>query len=86
MESAAGRMEGLTNEEKKLDRQLRVDKTRILENIIFPSMVNLTFFLECISNHKDLQNVFDNDLKELFGIKRNEPRAYNYAFMLEIYD
>lgn len=74
----------LTQEEKELERRLRVKKTRILDGIIFPSMINLTFFFECIANHKELQVLFEDDLKDLFGIKRNNPIEKNYAYVLDI--
>lgn len=58
-------------------------KVHILDKIIFPSMANLTFFLHWISSHREIQSVYENDLKDLLGVTRNNPNPENYAFMLD---
>jgi hypothetical protein len=48
---------------------------------IFQSMADLTFFFNAISTYPDLYNEFDDEIKDLLGIKRVNPRGDNYAFM-----
>lgn len=50
-------------------------------NHIFQAMADLTFFFEAISKYPELQEDFDPDLLDLFGIKRLDVKAENYAFM-----
>lgn len=47
-----------------LDRR----KVDILNKHIFPSMANVTYFLEFINEHPILRKSFENDLKELLGV------------------
>jgi hypothetical protein len=75
------RGEELSREDELTERKLRTDKTRILDKIIFQSMANLTYFLQSISKHPNLQSIFEDDLKDLFGIRRNNPNAQNRGFM-----
>lgn len=75
------RGEELSGLDKIKERNLRTNKTRILDKIIFQSMANLSFFLDSISRHPQLQSVFDDDLKDLFGIRRNNSNAQNRGFM-----
>lgn len=62
-------------------RSLKNDKTDLLDDIIFPSMANLTFFFEAIAQSPELQETFGSDIPQLFGIRRNNPNHDNYAFM-----
>jgi hypothetical protein len=55
-----------TDEESMKRRELDRMKSYILNNFIFPSMANLTVFLEYIAKNEELQTVFEDDLKELF--------------------
>jgi len=64
--------EDLTDDEQELkakDGTLRSRKVAILDNFIFPAMANLTFFFESVARHRELQEVFDNDIKELLGVR-----------------
>jgi hypothetical protein len=58
------------------------DKSKLLDNIIFPAMANLQFFFESVSTIPELSN-FESDITDLFGITRHRPRADNYAFMFK---
>jgi hypothetical protein len=62
-------------------RTLKNMKMKILNEIIFPSMANLTFFFEAISLSSPLQADFGDAVRDLLGIKRQEPNFDNYAFM-----
>jgi len=46
-------------------------KVHILDKIIFPSMANLVVFFEYVSNHGNLQKVFDDDIQELILGKKD---------------
>ena len=63
------------------DKSLRTKKTRILNEIVFPAMADLVFFFEAIASHEDLQVRFENDIKDLLGIKRNELQAYGFILL-----
>jgi hypothetical protein len=59
-----GKRDWTIDENREMNR-LDKSKSDILNNIIFPSMANLTVFLEGIAENKELQKVFDDDLKQL---------------------
>ena len=65
----------------KLERSLRTKKTRILDEIIFPAMANLTYFFKMITQYPELQVLFENDIKDLLGIRRNKPKESIYGFV-----
>jgi hypothetical protein len=56
----------LSQDEVKEGRNLDRMKVHVLDKFIFPSMANLTVFLEYIAKNEELQATFDDDLKELF--------------------
>lgn len=68
---------------KKRSKTLKNTKMDILNEIIFPSMANLTFFFEAISDSLQLQEAFESDIRELLGIRRINPNPGNYAFMFD---
>jgi len=68
--------------DKRVNTNTRM-KTHILDKIIFPSMANLMCFFFAIAKNYQLRLLFDDDIKELLGIKRNEPNSTSYAFMFE---
>jgi hypothetical protein len=55
-----------SEEEGIMRRRLQRMKSHWLNKCVFPSMANLTVFLEYIAKSDELQKVFDDDLKELF--------------------
>jgi hypothetical protein len=66
--AVGGKLTGAeTNEKKRQHRNLSKRKTEILNGIIFPSMANLTAFLEFLIGrdfYKDFE--FDEEVKQLF--------------------
>ena len=60
------------------DRSLRTKKVRVLDDIIFQAMADLTFFFESIVAHSELRVVFDSDIKELLGVRREGSQEYGY--------
>jgi len=56
-------------------------KIQVLDDILFPSMANLTYFFNELSKDAELQDVFNSDISEILGIRREHPRPNNYAFM-----
>ena len=61
--------DGKTINKRNLDRRKRY----ILDKYIFESMANLIFFFEYLKKHPDLRDVFEDDIKELFGYIRVKP-------------
>jgi len=60
---------------------LRKRKTDALDRI-FTSMANLTFFFECIAKYPDFEVLFEDDIKDLLGVRRNDQNTDIYGFML----
>jgi hypothetical protein len=60
-------------------KELSDDKGEILDEVIFPAMANLLLFFRVIAQYPDLRSRFDRDIKELFGIIRNDPYNANYG-------
>ena len=62
------------------NRSLRVKKVRILNDIVFTAMADLTFFFEAITLHPELQVLLDNDIKDLLGVRLQQlTRIWIYA-------
>jgi hypothetical protein len=73
--------EKIPDQIEKAQRDLKVRKNRILNNQIFPSMANLVVFFEYLAKSKDLQKLFEDDIKELFGIideGKNDKNEYDF--------
>lgn len=62
-------------------RYLDKEKVSLLDNCIFPSMANIVFFFRYISRYPELKKVFDNDIKDLLGVRRENPEKDNYGFI-----
>jgi hypothetical protein len=71
-EIVMGGKRDLSKEEEQEGRNLDRMKVHVLDKYIFPSMANLTVFLEYIAKNEELQTVFEDDLKELFFGKPDE--------------
>jgi hypothetical protein len=67
---------------KKYKRYLDKEKVKILNDYIFPSMANIVFFFKCISSYPELREVFEEDIKDLLGVRRLNPQPNNYGFVL----
>ena len=44
-------------------------------------MANLTFFVECIAEEEELRRDFEDDFKDLLGIRRSDPANQVYGFV-----
>ena len=44
-------------------------------------MADITFFFNAIGTHPNIQKVFDDDIKEILGVKRMDPKNTPYGFM-----
>lgn len=62
---------------------LSTDKIRILDKI-FQAMADITFFFGMIDTRPDIQRIFQDDIKEILGVKRDNPRNMPYGFMFDI--
>ena len=74
-----GVVNGDVNEKSK--RYLDTEKVDLLNNYIFPSMANVIFFFRCMSRYPRLKARFENDVKDLLGVRRENPRPDNYGFI-----
>ena len=59
---------------------LKKRKVEVLDRI-FTSMANLTFFVECIAEEEELRRDFEDDFKDLLGIRRSDPANQVYGFV-----
>lgn len=73
--------EDLSDQEKREADDLRRMKVHILNTYVFPSMANVTFFFKCIAQHPELEQLFEDDIKDLLGVRRNKPAEHIYGFM-----
>lgn len=67
--------------DKSKKRYLDKEKVTILDKFIFPSMANLTFFFKSISRYPELKKIFDDDIKDLLGVRRINPEQNKYGFI-----
>jgi hypothetical protein len=67
--------------EKNRKRYLDKEKVTILNEFVFPSMTNLAFFFRSISRYPELKKIFDDDVKDLLGINRENPKRDKYGFI-----
>lgn len=70
--------EELDEADKRTDRRLRVTKNRILDRT-FQQMADLVFLLESLSSDEELAQLFEDDLKELIGIRYEEKVPSEWA-------
>jgi hypothetical protein len=70
---------GDVNKEHK--RYLDKEKVRLLHEYVFPSMANIIFFFRSVSTYPQLKEVFENDIKDLLGVRRENPQPNNYGFI-----
>jgi hypothetical protein len=66
-------------------RYLDKEKVELLNNHIFPSMANLIFFFVSVSRYPKLKEIFENDIKDLLGVRlenphENNPQENSYGF------
>jgi hypothetical protein len=74
----AGDQDNIDKEHKRyLDKQ----KVIMLNKYIFPSMANIVFFFRYISRYPEIKRVFENDIKDLLGVRRENPQEGNYGFI-----
>jgi hypothetical protein len=56
-------------------------KVHYLDKHIFQAMADLMFFFQTIAEHKELQEVYEDDIKDLLGIRRAKPNELQYGFV-----
>jgi hypothetical protein len=70
---------GLKDSDHK--RYIDTEKVELLNDYIFPSMANIVFFFRFISRYPQLKKIFDNDVRDLLGVRRENPHDDNYGFI-----
>ena len=63
------------------NRSLNTRKVRILDKIVFQAMADLTFFFEAVARHPELQGTFENDIKNLLGVRYKDSQEYAFMFV-----
>ena len=44
-------------------------------------MINLTYFFQFVASHEELQPIFEDDIKDLLGLRReNKEKEFGYMF------
>jgi hypothetical protein len=61
---------------KKIKRNLDRRKVDVLNNHIFRSMANLIIFFDNLSEHPELRDVYEEDVKELLGFIGQNAKKY----------
>jgi hypothetical protein len=56
--------------------KLKRRKFDVLDRV-FKSMANLIFFFKCIAEYPELEKVFEDDVMDLLGVKRNDPKKHD---------
>jgi hypothetical protein len=64
----------------KHKRYLDKEKVLILRKHIFPAMANLVYFFYYVCRYSELREVFDNDIEELLGVRRDTSK-HDYGFI-----
>jgi hypothetical protein len=64
-------------------KKINGTKVEILNEYIFPAMANLDFFFGAIAVYPKFQEVFEDDIKDLLGIRRYNPDKTDYGYMLQ---
>ena len=64
-------------------RYLDKEKVKLLNEYIFPSMANVVFFFRSISKYPQLKEIFENDVKDLLGVRRENLQDDNYGYIFE---
>jgi len=67
----------------KRKRYLDKEKVLLLNKHIFPAMANLLFFFYYVSRYPELREVFDDDIEELLGVRRDTTK-YEYGYIFNI--
>jgi hypothetical protein len=75
------KLRGTDLSEDKTYLNLKKRKTDVLRRI-FTSEANLIFFFECIAKHEELQRVFEDDLLDLLGLKRDSPELNRPGYIV----
>jgi hypothetical protein len=63
------------------DKSLRTKKVRVLNDIVFQAMADVTFFFEAIALHPELKERLDSDVKDLLGVKHNSSQDYGFMIL-----
>src|SRR5215469_2154075 len=74
-ETQAGRE--LSEAEKRRNNTMDRKKVYYLNNHIFQAMADLVFFFEAIATHPELEDLYEDDIKDLLGIRRKSPSSSN---------
>ena len=66
---------------RKYKRYLDKEKVAVLDKHIFPAMATITFFFKCVADYPEIREVFEDDIKDLLGVRRQKPQEQDYGFI-----
>jgi hypothetical protein len=66
---------------KKEKGKMNRMKFYYLDKHIFQAMANLTFFFEAIAKHPELEELYEDDIKDLLGVRRDKADKHVCGFM-----
>jgi len=69
-------LEELKNAVAKKYYNINNEKTRLLDDTVFRSMANLIVFFEYLTKYPQLRELFEKDVKELFGYVRGNQKRF----------
>jgi hypothetical protein len=70
-----------TQKQHRHKRYLDKEKVNLLNNHVFQSMAYLTYFFKYVSSYESLNQIFENDIKDLLGLRIRDPESERYAFI-----
>lgn len=68
-------------DDKKHKRYLDKEKVKLLNEHIFPSMANVIFFFRCTSRYTLLREIFEDDIKDLLGVRGKSSKDSDYGLI-----
>jgi hypothetical protein len=71
----------LEEKARKHKRYLDKEKVAVLDKYVFQAMANITFFFKCVADYPTIREVFEDDIKDLLGVRREKPQEQDYGFI-----
>lgn len=73
----------LWEDDKEKRKRGNTDRMKVyyLDKHIFQAMANLAFFFEAIAKHPELEDLYEDDIRDLLGVRRNKSARHVCGFM-----
>lgn len=66
---------------KEHKRYLDKEKVKLLDKYVFESMANIMYFFRSVSRYPQLREIFEDDVKDLLGVRGKDPKDGDYGFI-----